>query len=496
MAQASITSSDSFAGRAQRSEANRVVLWLVVLSGMLALTIVRRWVGGRVMSDNRMFFPYAGALALGVAGQVALLRVVGDANRAGRLLPEWVWRAGAVFDLAVASSLLVVAAFLSPRGPEPALTAPPLLLLPLVVLTSVLRLRPHFTLYAGLAGAAIHLLLAVRAIVVTHAPPDTYPVHFAYAFLLVLTAFAGMVVARAVRGQVREAADEAAAHERSQRQVMGMRRDLAVAREIQLGLLPTRTPQVPGFEIAGMNRPADQTGGDYYDWQPLPDGRLAVVLADVSGHGIGPALVMAVCRAYARATAHTTPDPAAMVARLNDLLDGDLPSDRFITFALAVIDASGAAQLVSAGHGPTLLYRASTGDVTEFGGDGMPLGVLAGETYGPAASFTLDRGDVLVLLTDGFFEWPRPSDGQPFGIARLHDALRAGAGGDAAGILRSIDDAVCRFCDGSAQPDDMTAIVVKRTAPAANPLAGTGAAPVAGQDEAVSVECAPVRVGG
>jgi serine phosphatase RsbU (regulator of sigma subunit) len=466
VAQASITSSDSFARRAQRSEAGRAVLWLVVLSGMLVLTLVRRALGGLVMTDDRMFYPYTGTLIAGIAGELALLRALRVANRGEKLLPDWVWRCGAVFDLCVAAGLLVVAAFLSPRGPTAALTAPPMLLLPLVVLTSVLRLKPNFTLYAGLAAAAIHLLLAARAVLVTGAPADAYPVHFAYAFLLALTAFAGMVVAHAVRSHVREAADEAAAHERAERQVYGMQRDLSVAREIQLGLLPTKAPVVPGFDIAGMNRPADQTGGDYYDWQPLPDGRLAVALADVSGHGIGPALVMAVCRAYARATAQTTPDAATLVARVNDLLQGDLPDNRFITFALAVLDESGGAELVSAGHGPTLLYRARADDVAQFGGDGMPLGVVPGEEYGPATSLLLDRGDVLVLLTDGFFEWQRPADGEPFGITRLHDALRASADLDAAAILRSIDESVCRFCDGSSQPDDMTAIVIKRTAPA------------------------------
>src|SRR5437763_621830 len=113
MDQPSITSGDSFARRAQRSEAHRVVLWLVVLAGMLVLTLVRRWVGGRVMTDNRLFFPYAGALVAGIAGELAVLRVVRAANRAGRLLPAWLWRGAAVFDLAAAASLLVVASFLS-----------------------------------------------------------------------------------------------------------------------------------------------------------------------------------------------------------------------------------------------------------------------------------------------------------------------------------------------------------------------------------------------
>jgi serine phosphatase RsbU (regulator of sigma subunit) len=463
----SVTSSESFALRAQRSEAIRVLLWMMVLIGMLVLTLVRRAVGGLVMTDNQMFFPYAGLLVVGIVCQSVLLPVLRRANRTNVLLPGWVWRGSAIFDLATAAGLLVISAFLSPRGPVPALSSPPLLLLPLVVLMSVLRLRPDFTLYAGLGGAAVHALLALRANLVTDAPKETYPVHFAYGFILMLTAIAGMFVAKEVRKHVKEAAEEASAHERAERQVSGMQHDLAVARDIQRGLLPTTAPILPGFDITGMNRPADQTGGDYYDWQPLPDGRLTVVLADVSGHGIGPALVMAVCRAYARASAPTTPDPAVLVTRLNQLLHGDLPADRFITFVVGVLDQNGRVELISAGHGPTLLYRASTGDVTQFGGDGMPLGVSPTEEYGPTVSLTLDQGDILVLLTDGFFEWSRPGDGEQFGIPRLQDALRASAAGDAATILRSIDESVRRFCDGSPQSDDMTAIVVKRTVSAA-----------------------------
>jgi serine phosphatase RsbU (regulator of sigma subunit) len=466
MIQQSVTSSDTFAGRAQTAEATRVALWIIVLIGMLVLTVARRLAGGVVMTDGHVFYPYVGVLATALGCNLVLLRVLRRANAAGRMLPQWLWRASAVGDLVVAAALLVIGTFLSPRGPVPALSAPALLLLPLVVLMSVLRLRPNFTLYTGLAAAVIHLLLAIRAIVVSDGPAANVPVFLSYGCVLAMTGVVGWFVAREVKGHVREAADEAAAAERAERQVTGMLHDLSVARDIQRGLLPTRRPQLAGFDITGMNRPADQTGGDYYDWQVLPDGRLALVMADVSGHGIGPALVMAVCRAYARATAATCPEPTALVTRMNKLLADDLPADRFITLAVAVLDADGTARLVSAGHGPTLLYRAATGEVVRFDGDGMPLGVSPGEEYGPVTPLVLDEGDVLVLLTDGFFEWCRPGDDEAFGISRLQDALRASASRDAATILQSIDEAVISFCAGSAQSDDMTAIVVKRTAPA------------------------------
>jgi serine phosphatase RsbU (regulator of sigma subunit) len=249
-----------------------------------------------------------------------------------------------------------------------------------------------------------------------------------------------------------------------------------------------------------MNRPADLTGGDYYDWQELPDSRLAIVLADVTGHGIGPALVMAVCRAYARASAPIISDPAVLVARLNDLLHADLPSDRFITFAIAILSPDGRVELLSAGHGPTLLYRAATGDIQQFGGDGLPLGIAPGEVYGPTSSFRMEQGDALMMLTDGFFEWQRPSDGECFGIPRLCEAMigsirgqRAGDDGTsgdgvvAAAMIRSIDAAVTKFADGAPQADDMTAVVVRRTAASIPPddtkvsveVAVAAAAPVA-----------------
>ena len=464
MNDASITSSESFRARVQRSEADRVVLWIAVLVVMLLITIARRMRHGVVMSRDEVFYPYAGVLVLALGCQFGLLWMLRRANRASRHLPGWLWRASAAFDLSVAVALLVIAAFRSPRGPVPALSAPALLLLPLVVLLSILHLRPVFTLAVGLAGALIHFLLAVRAVAVTGALPEAYPVYFSYGAVLGLTAVAAAFVARAMRTNVREAAEEAAAHERADRQVSTMRHDLAVAREIQKGLLPSRLPSLRGFAIAAMNRPADQTGGDYYDWQALPDGRLAVVLADVAGHGIGPAIVMAVCRAYARATAHTSPEPAAMLTRLNQLLHDDLPSDRFITFALAVLDDNGGVDLISAGHGPNLLYRAADGRVEQFDGDGIPLGVSPVEEYGPTTSLVLDEGDVLVMLTDGFFEPTRPGDEEPFGIPRLKEAIRAHAAADASTILRSVDETVRAFCGGTAQADDMTAIVIKRTA--------------------------------
>ena len=184
-----------------------------------------------------------------------------------------------------------------------------------------------------------------------------------------------------------------------------MRHDLDTARTIQQGLLPDRPPATPHYDIAGWNRPADETGGDYFDWETLDDGRLAISLADVSGHGLGPALLMAVCRAYARATSPAA-DLDQLLTRLNQLLAGDVPSGRFATYVMARLDPAAARlELASAGHGPLFLYRAASDDFVSPPAQGTPLGMFSAARYQPPTRHQMAPGDILLLVTDGFFEW-------------------------------------------------------------------------------------------
>jgi serine phosphatase RsbU (regulator of sigma subunit) len=476
----SLTSTESFAARAQRSEERRVGLWCAVLTAMLLLTIARRLLGGVVMSANAVFWPTVAVLGAALVSEAVLLRVLRRANRESRLLPNWIWRATAVADLLVPMAQLVIVGVYSPRGSLAALAGPTMLMLAIVVFLSVLRLKPRFTLITGLAAAGFHWALTTRAVWLSGAGEDLMVVYYSYGILLVLVALAATLVAREVRLHVVEAAAESAARERGEQAMATVQRDLAVARDIQAGLLPHGPPDFGGFDIAGMSRPADLTGGDYYHWQLLPDGRLMIVLADVTGHGIGPAIVMAVCRAYARASASVLSEPTPLMRRLNELLHTDLPADRFITLAIVILDSSGHAELLSAGHGPTFLYRAAGGEIQQFGGDGLPLGVTTAETYEPPIDFQMDAGDVLLLATDGFFEFMRAGDEEQFGVARLEKSLASNAGGDGATILRELDQAVRTFAAGSRQMDDMTAVVIKRTNVASavgSSDAGLGAVP-------------------
>jgi serine phosphatase RsbU (regulator of sigma subunit) len=437
------------------------MMTVALLVALLAVC-VRRFLGGVVMSANRAFYPTAGVLVIGLLYQGIALLLARRRARTGGRIPTWQQAIGVAIDLAAPGAVLLILQHQSPRGAYAALSGPSLLLMPLVILLSVLRLRPWFSMGTGLGAALIHVALVIHAIRVAHIEHEYFPVLFTYSALLLVTGAAAAVVAWMARRYVIEAVEEATVAERARHAAALVEQDLRVAHDIQMGLLPSKGPALDGYDVAGMARPAAQAGGDYYDWQPLPDGRLVVAIADVTGHGIGPALVMAVCRAYARAAAPTSAGPDALLGRLNELIYEDVKGARFITMAVAIVGASGDVELVSAGHGPTLLYRAASRQVESLGSDGLPLGVVAAETYGPRQDLRLSSGDVLVMLTDGFFEQTRAAGDEQFGVKRLADALKASAGETSADIVAALDKAVTDFATGVPQADDMTAVAIKR----------------------------------
>ncbi len=238
-------------------------------------------------------------------------------------------------------------------------------------------------------------------------------------------------------------------------------RDLDLAREIQRGLLPKGELNVPGFEIAGWNQAADKTGGDYFDWLELPDGRTIITLADVTGHGIGPALIVAVCRAYMRASTSTgQPELGAALTRVNDLLHADIPEERFVTAAVGVLDAEHKSMtMVSAGQAPLLFYEAATGTVHSWDADDLPLGVVGGLTFDAAREIDFQPGDVLVLTTDGFFEWPDES-GRQFGTDGLVSFVKEHHALEPHVFIEQLHTAV-RAHGAGAQPDDLTAVIIR-----------------------------------
>ncbi len=243
-----------------------------------------------------------------------------------------------------------------------------------------------------------------------------------------------------------------------------LQQDLETARKIQQGLLPRRPPNIPGYEIAGWNRPADETGGDFYDFQELSSGALAFTLADVSGHGIGPALIAAESRALLRASLSLTQHLERVLALVNDLLFTDLPDDRFVTaFVGLLLPSEHRFAYISAGQGPLIHYSASTGKMRELPTSGLPLGILPRKSYELSLEMVFEPGDLLLFVTDGIVEWPNARRDR-FGVERVFEVLEQNHHLPASELIQTIYRAAREFANGAPQVDDLTAVVIRRTA--------------------------------
>ncbi len=240
-------------------------------------------------------------------------------------------------------------------------------------------------------------------------------------------------------------------------------RDLSLAREIQQSLLPKDNPVVEGYQIAGWNNPADATGGDCFDYVELECGRLVgLLLADVTGHGIGPALLVSECRALIRALASSSSDPAGILSRANHLLTQDLDSGRFVTTFFGVLDPSiHIIRYLSAGQGPLLHYQRATGHCREIAATTYPLGIVPEIDISTCDILEMQPGDIFVLATDGFFEWANPAREQ-FGPHRVAEAVHTHRDETPERIIRELHSRVIEFGRGTPQEDDITAVIVKR----------------------------------
>jgi serine phosphatase RsbU (regulator of sigma subunit) len=256
----------------------------------------------------------------------------------------------------------------------------------------------------------------------------------------------------------------AAMHEAEvQREVERLQHDLNVARTIQRSLLPGESPEISGFEIAGWNLPADETGGDFFDWQFLPNGKLLVALADVTGHGIGPALLASVCRAYARANFSLSSDLFRAMQRINADIGSDLTQGRFVTFVAAICEPNSPhVDLLSAGHGPLFVYFVHDDRFQEMKAQGLPLGVSSELDSEPPVRLDMNAGDMLLLITDGFLEWENPQREQ-FGVKRMEAVIREVKTRAPMDIIQALYKSVIEFSGGTPQKDDLTAVLVKRT---------------------------------
>jgi phosphoserine phosphatase RsbU/P len=234
-------------------------------------------------------------------------------------------------------------------------------------------------------------------------------------------------------------------------------RELQIAREIQQGLFPSRPPEVPGFDVAALSRPCFEVGGDSYDWIPLEGGRLALVIADVSGKGTPASLLMASVHAFVHAVAGTA-EPARVIGQLNRFLFARTQASRFVTLFYAELDpASRRLTYVNAGHVPP--YRVGRdGTVSRLDGGGPALGLLPEGMY-DAREVSLEREDVVALVTDGLTEAWSPDD-QEFGDEQVGEALRALSNRSAGAVLRGLVAEVDKWAGDRALSDDLTALIL------------------------------------
>ncbi len=395
--------------------------------------------------------------------EMGMLRFLYRCIAQNRYPAGYVWTVNMVIETCVPTLALFILTESEPVGPYRALSAPAVLVYVFFILFSILRLRAWLCVITGLVSSLGYLLVfAYTRIYYPEMPAGAYPIatYITFVCFIFIAGLAAAFVSMQIRKHVLAALREAD----TQRKIEHIEHDLNIARTIQRDLLPQTSPNIQGYDIAGWSQPADQTGGDYYDWQMLPNNQLAVSVADVTGHGIGPALVTAECRAYARAGFRANQQIGPVLNHINELLVEDLKEGRFITFVAALVDnTSPTVQMLSAGHGPILLYSRSEDSVEELHADDIPFGLTGDVGYGPGRSLPLNPGDIIAMITDGFFEWENESDEQ-FGIERLKTSLRNAKDLNAADIIQQLYTDVKTFVGNVKQNDDLTAVVIKRTA--------------------------------
>src|SRR6266571_4327441 len=224
--------------------------------------------------------------------------------------------------------------------------------------------------------------------------------------------------------------------------------DLEIARDIQRILLPAEAPNVNGFEISGINVPARQVSGDYFDYIKVDDERLGVAIADVSGKGVPASLIMAICRSVLRSQAAQNPSPADVLKKVNRQLYPDIKEDMFISMAYLILDhARNGVTLSRGGHDAPLLYQRTTETVTTLKPPGMALGIDSGSVFDRITSdfsVPLQRDDCLVLYTDGVTEALDP-EGNEFGVERMMESVRASAIDGAPAIITRLTDDLRSF---------------------------------------------------
>jgi sigma-B regulation protein RsbU (phosphoserine phosphatase) len=241
---------------------------------------------------------------------------------------------------------------------------------------------------------------------------------------------------------------------------------LLAAQTIQKHLLPKNPPQLPGFDVAAGWYPSELVSGDYFDYLPMPDGSMAFVIGDVTGHGLAPALLTASTQALMRSLARTSTDVSEILAAANSILAQETEDDRFVTLFLGKLESGTRSfSYASAGHPPGYVLDASGKVKAQLESTALPLSVLPDGEFPAGDSIELRDGDLVLLLTDGLLE-AGASRGDAFGVQRVLEVVRQILHRSSREVHEALHRAITEFCGHDEPKDDMTTIVIKVVATA------------------------------
>ena len=243
-----------------------------------------------------------------------------------------------------------------------------------------------------------------------------------------------------------------------------LERSLEIAAEIQSGLMPKSPPQQDGFDLFGWYRSAEHASGDFYDFVKTRDGGIAAVMGDVTGHGVGPALITATAQASLRSYARVLGDPGSVVTMLNSDLSERMDDGMFLTLFVAALGKGGELQMLNAGHTPPLVWRAASQTIETMGADGPAVGLMDDLEYTVGQPLQMSEGDILLVFTDGLVEARHPDLPD-----RLFDEHGVRAvlsdqgfkGASARECVEAVAAAALEF-SGNAREDDITILAIRK----------------------------------
>lgn len=258
----------------------------------------------------------------------------------------------------------------------------------------------------------------------------------------------------ALAGHIATALENARMFQRERHEKDRMTRELDEARSVQISLFPRRAPDIPGFDVTGLCLPCREVGGDWYDYIPLPDGRVALALADVSGKGIGAALLMSSTRSILRLFAEKGLPPGEVLSQVNRVLVADFPEAKYVTMLYAVLDpARRSVVFANAGHLPPL-FAYSTGSRFLETDSGLSLGIQEG--FFTEYKLDMTTGSRLLLYSDGLSE-AMNSSFEEYGAMRIRDHMT-----NPSASVQSLVDDVRAFAGCHPASDDTTLVMIRR----------------------------------